>query len=542
MVDYGEASEDKGTKEQEAIFAMMQEWEDKLFQQKLEHYEAEKEFELSAMEENNATQEELYKRNKYYTDLILNMKLEALEKEKQAKLDAVADDEEHAEIRASIEQYYQNQANEMQKDAYKEKAKYLKKDEEETETAWSKFKNGVSTVSKYMVNAFKSAYSAVSNLFSKIGKIISGVWSGFVKALDFNPDETLDRLLAFEDKILTFFYDTLPQLPSFLANALQSIGTLLNTLLENIDFSGLAEMLADALGNAVDILPSLIQGVIKIVGEIVKQLPSIIKKVMPKIVSALKTIVKALPQILPEIIKGVFGMINGIAQSLPEMLPEIMNGIFELIKALITELPTTVDLLLTGIANALQELVSNPDKIAEFIHVIMEAMGNIARSLLENAGVIFGALIEILPDVLMKILVDLPSILGKIFEGAWNGVIAVLKGTVNALIKGVNFITQGLSMAWTWLGIPAIPKIPLLAKGTDNAQRGLAIVGEAGPELVNFRGGEQVLSNKKTNEALSGNKTNNFNVTFNNVSDTSAYALVQQLKRYNRELAFNGVL
>lgn len=541
-IDYGEASEDNGTKEQEAIFAMMQEWEDKLFQQKLEHYEAEKEFELSAMEENNATQEELYERNKYYTDLILNMKLEALEKEKQAKLDSVADDEEHAEIRASIEQYYQNQANEMQKDAYKEKAKYLKKDEEETETAWSKFKNGVSTVSKYMVNGFKTAFSAVSKLFSSIGKIISGVWSGFVKALDFNPDETLDGLLAFEDKILTFFYDTLPQLPSFLANALQSIGTLLNTLLENIDFSGLAEMLADALGNAVDILPSLIQGVTKIVGEIVKQLPSIIKKVIPKIVSALRTIVKALPQILPDIIKGVFGMINGIAQSLPEMLPEIMSGLFELIKALIQELPTTIDLLLTGIANALQELVSNPDKITEFVHVIMEAVGNIARSLLENAGVIFGALIEILPDVLMAILQDLPSILGKIFEGAWNGVIAVLKGTVNALIKGVNFITQGLSKAWTWLGIPAIPKIPLLAKGTDNAQRGLAIVGEAGPELVNFRGGEQVLSNKKTNEVLSGSKTNNFNVTFNNVSDTSAYALVQQLKRYNREMAFNGVL
>lgn len=514
---------------------MSAEYNNKLEAQKLARIEKEKSYDLEQLKEQGASQEEIFAVNKAYTERILNMKLEALEEEKQALLDSLPDDENYAQLRADIEKYYLNEETEMRKDAYKEIEKERAKDSKNQESTWSKMLKGVSTVSKYMVNGFKSAFSA-------IGKIISGVWSGFVKALDFNPDETLDGLLAFEDKILTFFYDTLPQLPSFLANALQSIGTLLNTLLENIDFSGLAEMLADALGNAVDILPSLIQGVIKIVGEIVKQLPSIIKKVMPKIISALKTIVKALPEILPDFIKGIFEMINELARSLPEVLPELIKGVIELIKALITELPTTIDLLLTGIADTLTQLLSNPDEIAKFIHVIMDSMGKIAKSLLENAGVIFGAIIEILPDVLMAILVDLPSILGKIFEGAWNGVIAVLKGTVNALIKGVNFITQGLSMAWTWLGIPAIPKIPLLAKGTDNAQKGLAVVGEAGPELVNFRGGEQVLNNKKTNEVLSGSKTNNFNVTFNNVNDTSAYALVQQLKRYNREMAFNGVL
>lgn len=521
---------------------MSTEYNNKLEAQKLARIEKEKSYDLEQLKEQGASQEEIFAVNKAYTERILNMKLDALKEEKQALLDSLPDDENYAQLRADIEKYYLNEESEMRKDAYKEIEKERAKDKKNQESTWSKMMKGVSTVTSYMVSGFKTSFSAVSKLFSSIGKIISGVWSGFVKALDFNPDETLDGLLAFEDKILTFFYDTLPQLPSFLANALQSIGTLLNTLLENIDFSGLATMLADALESAVDILPSLIQGVIKVVGEVVKQLPKIIQKVMPKIISALKTIVKALPEILPDFIKGIFEMINELARSLPEVLPELIKGVIELVKALITELPTTIDLLLTGIADTLNQLFSNPDEIAKFIHVIMDSMGKIAKSLLENAGVIFGALIEILPDVLMKILVDLPSILGKIFEGAWNGVIAVLKGTVNALIKGVNFITQGLSMAWTWLGIPAIPKIPLLAKGTDNAQRGLAIVGEAGPELVNFRGGEQVLSNKKTNEALSGNKTNNFNVTFNNVSDTSAYALVQQLKRYNREMAFNGVL
>lgn len=41
------------------------------------------------------------------------------------------------------------------------------------------------------------------------------------------------------------------------------------------------------------------------------------------------------------------------------------------------------------------------------------------------------------------------------------------------------------------------------AVGTDYAERGLALVGERGPELVNFNGGEQVLTADKTNALLS---------------------------------------
>ena len=80
------------------------------------------------------------------------------------------------------------------------------------------------------------------------------------------------------------------------------------------------------------------------------------------------------------------------------------------------------------------------------------------------------------------------------------------------------------------------------ATGTQNATRGLHLVGEAGPELVRFRGGEQVLNANNTQKALSGSGTTiNQNVTFNNLNDTSAYAMMQQFKRYNREMAINGI-
>lgn len=80
------------------------------------------------------------------------------------------------------------------------------------------------------------------------------------------------------------------------------------------------------------------------------------------------------------------------------------------------------------------------------------------------------------------------------------------------------------------------------AMGTNNATAGLHLVGEAGPELVRFHGGEQVYNAQKTAGMLHGKSGSVFNVTFNNTADTTAYAMMKQLKSYNRELAFNGII
>lgn len=81
------------------------------------------------------------------------------------------------------------------------------------------------------------------------------------------------------------------------------------------------------------------------------------------------------------------------------------------------------------------------------------------------------------------------------------------------------------------------------AAGTQSATAGLHLVGEAGPKLVRFSGGEQVFNANETKDILSGgNMGNNFNVTFVNTQDTTAMAMMNQLRQYNRELAINGIL
>ena len=58
---------------------------------------------------------------------------------------------------------------------------------------------------------------------------------GLGKLFDLNPDTALEGLLKLEDKILTFFMETLPKIPQFIASALQSVSVMLSTIKLNID-------------------------------------------------------------------------------------------------------------------------------------------------------------------------------------------------------------------------------------------------------------------------------------------------------------------
>lgn len=74
------------------------------------------------------------------------------------------------------------------------------------------------------------------------------------------------------------------------------------------------------------------------------------------------------------------------------------------------------------------------------------------------------------------------------------------------LVAGMNWAKYKASRRG-WNMLDFIGKGHGYEDGTKNAKRGLAIVGESGPELVNFQGGEQVLSNPESMRFMAANRT-----------------------------------
>jgi len=95
--------------------------------------------------------------------------------------------------------------------------------------------------------------------------------------------------------------------------------------------------------------------------------------------------------------------------------------------------------------------------------------------------------------------------LGDVFKGVANQIIAdliriavqqaIVRPIAEALFGGGSSKSSGGGFLGLNNIIKTIAAVPGFATGTNNAPRGLAVVGERGPELVRFNGGEQVIPN-----------------------------------------------
>ena len=261
------------------------------------------------------------------------------------------------------------------------------------------------------------------------------------------------------------------------------------------------------------------------------------EKVSEILINILNSIIEYGPTIIGAMSDIVTNMIDGLIQAIPTIL-DTMNVLAEKIAE---ELPNIIQKIIDFFIAILQE----PDKIAKFVVTLVKGFVEIFNVLLRNIGPLLEALIPALGKLMLELIKALPDILMSLGEALWEAIKGIGKFIVNLLIDAINLLLDGISSAWTWTGLDGLPHIPKLKTGTEQAQKGVALVGEAGPELVHFNGGEQILNAKNTQKAIREGVTqsgNTFNVTFNNTIDTSAYALMQEFKAYNRQMAINGVI
>lgn len=391
-----------------------------------------------------------------------------------------------------------------------------------------------SAIGGHLVNVAKATVKMITAVFQVMGgalELYKKAWEGFVKVLDFDPDEALIGLLEFEDKVLTFFMFTLPQLPSYFASALESIDILFDTLFDTVDFDTLFDSLGKAFSTAL------------------KTLPKIINKATPSVIKALKAIAGTFIQIMPDLLKAGSELINAlfvelpkfISQELPNFIESISNFIPQLFSAgsqLVINIANALPGLLDGILKAFISILSNPTQIGELINALTDAIVALMKTVLTNLP----ALISGLTDLITEILKAIPDIIIGLLTDpeVWK---SVAKSFINILLAPINMAIGLLNMI-PFVNIPKIDASNWFADGTNAAPKGLAVVGEAGPELVRFNGGEQVINNRNTQKLLSdtGKSGNNWNITFNNLQDTTAYAMMRQLKQYQREMAINSVI
>lgn len=237
----------------------------------------------------------------------------------------------------------------------------------------------------------------------------------------------------------------------------------------------------------------------------------------------LTTIVPILNNIWSAIVTAwqyIWETLQPILSQLKETISTAWDFILSIIKIVLDKISNTVKVgfevvksIFTTVTNIIKTIWNNfGDIIVSKIKNVWDTVAGVFRGASQVLQGIFQTLTGLLTGNWSKCWEGIKNIV----SGVWNSITSFVKGGVNSIISAINVFIRGINKIKIPDWVPgvggkgfSISEIPMLAKGTDYFQGGLAIVGEQGPELVSMPRGAQVTPNGKTMDILNNSSNRN---------------------------------
>jgi phage-related protein len=297
------------------------------------------------------------------------------------------------------------------------------------------------------------------------------------------------------------------------------------------EFGGSAKAMGKANPAAIlqsqigDVEESVGKTLLPIVSSLLKALEPILQTVGPMLGTlfgalalALKPLLAALSPVVEILIKALAPIITALTPIMGGLVPVIQQlaiTLSDLLTALLPILPPVLQLvadllplvtLLLKFANVilgpvLQALGLLVGYLAKGVAWVAKFAGSwtFAKRVITVAwGAIRGAVVagwQAVTGFLSGAFAKLRTAWDHFWASLKSGVTGIWTNVINGLKSGINSIIGFLNHAiglFNKLPGPNIPTIPMLARGTANFPGGAAVVGDAGPELLNLPRGSRV--------------------------------------------------
>ena len=267
------------------------------------------------------------------------------------------------------------------------------------------------------------------------------------------------------------------------------------------------------------ILPPFIDLFQLIIGDILPplldQFYDIINQVLPPLIElftqVISTLLPPLIELFGEIIYNIMPIVIELFAKFAEIvLPPLMELINEIVQVI---LPPLLDLFNELAKVVLPLVITIFDALMPVIEPAMKAIAAVIRTVLalikgDWEGV-WNGIKEFFSSYLgyiVKLVEGFKKSFGAVFEaiktivlGVWDGITGGIKKAINFIIGGINTFIKGLNKIKIPDWVPGIggkgvniKEIPMLAAGGEILEKGHAVVGEAGPELLELPQGAKV--------------------------------------------------
>lgn len=226
--------------------------------------------------------------------------------------------------------------------------------------------------------------------------------------------------------------------------------------------------------------------------------------------------------------KKYWDLIKSTAETIWTGIQEFFTAAFEAFKAVFDSLTLYISTVwstlwstVTGIASATWETIKG---------VVSSGLGYLSD------------LINSAMDPIIQGVTNTWDSVYNVITGVWESIKQAVKDGINQVISWINsFIAAANAVASKVPGAPTFSTIPLLAEGGRIIGSGLAIVGEAGPELVKLNAGASVIP-LSGNSGVSGPSVNIYYPTVRSDSDLDAMkTMIEDIIGRKQELASLGI-
>ena len=175
-----------------------------------------------------------------------------------------------------------------------------------------------------------------------------------------------------------------------------------------------------------------------------------------------------LTNILLLALQPIMDLLNIVLPMLTQLLEAILAPLQDILTTILQPLLDLINMAIQPIIDLLQGVLM---PIIDKLMPIIQKLADMFSATLGNAIKGVKDLLDPLIGAFRGVLDFITGVFTGDWEKAWNGIVNLFKNAlnilpaafewiVNAIVDIINGITGGISSAWTWAGLPAIPKIP----------------------------------------------------------------------------------
>ena len=272
---------------------------------------------------------------------------------------------------------------------------------------------------------------------------VKGAWNNLLVGIT-NSDADFDKLIDnLVDTVATAGENILPAVKSALVGITKLVSELFPLIAQEVP-KLITEILPLLIQTGIDIIYALLDG-------IKQNLPEIANSAVEIITTLITGIIDLYPQILETGIQLIVQLILGIAEQLPALIPQAINAIILIVETLIDNLDLLVDagieLLLAitmGIIEALPRLV---DKVPEIINKLFDAFMRNLPKIIDAGMQIIVMLITGLFNAIPNLIGQIPNLIKMVFNALTSG-FQIIAQVGKGIVTG---IWNGISNAASWL-------------------------------------------------------------------------------------------